>query len=122
MPNWLTTPGGTIPVKRHDRTSEYQSPVQKAELIYCNPQYAEIRLADECETTASLCDIAPYSHEVKEPASNISIPNENIDDVNNEEVIVEEPEAVPVAETFVVSKLCISSRTVPLLIDYLGYS
>ena len=122
LPNWLTTPGGTILVKRHDRISKYQSPVQKAELIHCNPQYAEIRLADGRETTVSLRDVAPYSHEVKEPVSNIPVPNENIVEVNNEEVIVEEPDTVPVDNTIVVPELRRSSRPIPPPIDRLGYS
>ena len=67
LPQWLTTPGGTVLLRRYERGSKYEPLVEKAELIQCNPQYAQIRLENGRETTVSLRDLAPYTDNPGDP-------------------------------------------------------
>ena len=61
LPEWLTTFGSTVLLRRHERGSKYEPVVEKVELINCNPQYAQIRLEGGRETTVSLRDLRPYT-------------------------------------------------------------
>ena len=62
VPSWLARPG-PVYVRKHVRRSKYDSPVEEAELIEANPEYAFIRLNTGHETTVSLRDLAPCSDE-----------------------------------------------------------
>ena len=123
LPNWLTTPGGTVLVKRHDRTSKYQSPVQKAELIHCNPQYAEVRLSDGRETTVSLRDLARYSDDLNQSVTNESNSEDNSDNsvTPSEDTVVEETIIIPEETSNDAPQIRRSSRPAPPPIDRLGY-
>ena len=123
LPNWLTTPGGTVLVKRHDRTSKYQSPVQKAELIHCNPQYAEVRLSDGRETTVSLRDLARYSDDLNQSVTNESNSEDNSDNsvTPSEDSVVEETIIIPEETSNDAPQIRRSSRPAPPPIDRLGY-
>ena len=61
LPEWLTTFGSTVLLRRHERGSKYEPVVERVELMNCNPQYAQIRLEGGHETTVSLRDLAPYT-------------------------------------------------------------
>ena len=90
----------------------------KAELIHCNPQYAEVRLNDGRETTVSLRDVAPYS-DVNTSNSSESIPQEDISEVRVENSLNEEVGNIPVeTQTPLLRR---SSRPAPPPIDRLGY-
>ena len=92
LPEWLSTPGSTVLLRRHDRTSKYDSPVEKVEVLNCNPQYAEVRFSSGRESTVSLRDLAPFTVDTIENQPNppndkslrdsISIPD-SITPVNN---------------------------------------
>ena len=59
LPEWLSNPGSTILMRRHDRNSKYEPHVDRVELLNCNPQYAQVRLQNGRETSVSLRDLAP---------------------------------------------------------------
>ena len=108
-------------IRRHDKTSKYQSPVQKAELVHCNPQYAEVRLSDGRETTVSLRDVAPYSDVLNASLSGVSVPVEDPPGDPAEDSLDEESTVAPAEESFAVPEVRRSSRLPPPPIDRLGY-
>ena len=64
----FTASPGPVYVRKHVRGSKYESPVEEAELIEANPEYAFIRLNTGHETTVSLRDLAPCSDETSQDA------------------------------------------------------
>ena len=63
--SWLLTKG-TVYVRKHVKTSKYESPVEKAELISANPEYAFVRLKNGFETTVSIRDLAPCTRDTRD--------------------------------------------------------
>lgn len=58
VPTWLSAPGPVL-LKRHVRTSKYDSVVDKVDLLHATPNYAIVRMPNGRESTVSLKDIAP---------------------------------------------------------------
>ena len=61
LPTWLSAPGPVL-LKRHVRTSKYNSLVDKVDLLHAAPNYAIVRMPKGRETTVSLKDIDPMSY------------------------------------------------------------
>ena len=80
LPDWLSTPGATILMKRHQRNSKYEPLTDRVELVNCNPQYAQVRLPNGRETSVSLRDLAPLGDSLP-AAGDVNI--ENTDDVTD---------------------------------------
>ena len=61
VPSWLSSPG-LILVKRHVRSSKYESLVEEADLIHATLSYAHVRFRNGHETKVSLRDVAPLAN------------------------------------------------------------
>ena len=81
LPEWLTTPGNNVLLKRHERNSKYEPLVEKVELLNCNPQYAEVRFDSGRESTVSLRDLAPFTVDLTDNQSD-SINDESLSEEN----------------------------------------
>ena len=62
VPTWLSNPGPVL-LKKHVRSSKYDSLVEKVELIEANPQYAHVRFQSGREDTVSIRHLAPIGNE-----------------------------------------------------------
>ena len=56
--SWLSCPGPVL-LKRHVRSSKYDSHVEEVELIHATPSYACVRMQSGRDAIVSLRDIAP---------------------------------------------------------------
>lgn len=73
-PSWLLQPG-TVLVKRFNRQSKYEPPVEEATLLEGNHDYALIRYSDGRETTVSTRHLAPsHTAELVEDSGTQIIP------------------------------------------------
>ena len=104
LPDWLTTPGAKVLMKRHDRNSKYEPLTEQVELVNCNPQYAQVRLPDGRETTVSLRDLAPFGDgtsivepDPEEPVADNDYPGDHevTDDPFDNSLVVEAPTLHP---------------------------
>jgi hypothetical protein len=62
LPSWLTT-NGQVLLKKHVRSSKYDSICEEVELIDITPTYAKVRMDSGREVTVSLRDLAPLPKE-----------------------------------------------------------
>ena len=58
MPSWISKPG-TVLLRKHVRSSKYDSIVEPVELLEANAKYAHVKLPNGRETTVSLKHLAP---------------------------------------------------------------
>ena len=58
LPSWLTV-NGQVLLKKHVRSSKYDSICEEVELIDITPTYAKVRMDSGREVTVSLRDLAP---------------------------------------------------------------
>ena len=77
VPTWLISPGPVM-LKRHVRSSKYDTDVEKVELIHATPSYARVKFSNGREATVSLRDIAPVG-ESNFDDSEVVYDDENID-------------------------------------------
>ena len=100
LPEWLSTPGATILLRRHKRDSKYEPRVDRVELVTCNPQYAHVRFPNGRETSVSLRDLAPLGDADRLPEPEGIQPDIDIMQVPSEAVPSEAvtSEAVPTPE------------------------
>ena len=108
IPTWLT-PGNLVLMKRQT-TSKYDHPVEKVEIIDCNPQYAHVRMPDGREDTVSLKHLAPGEssesvESIRTPLSrHASLTDSPIEDTNteaqpsSEQAVPQTPTSVPEPE------------------------
>ncbi|CAB0005446.1 unnamed protein product [Nesidiocoris tenuis] len=98
-PSWLLQPG-TVLVKRFNRQSKYEPPVEEATLLEGNHDYALIRYSDGRETTVSTRHLAPsHTAELVEDSGTqiippIPIPNDVDSTRADEPPAQEEPSSV----------------------------
>ena len=74
VPSRLITPGPVL-LRHHVHTKKDKPLVDEIELLQANPQYAHVQYADDCETTVSLCHLAPLPEDTFSPNNILPEPN-----------------------------------------------
>ena len=82
VPTWLCAPGPVL-LRRHVRTSKYDSLVDKVHLLHAAPNYAIVRMPNGRETTVSLKDVAPYVADTSANESPVEIDEHFSENCNN---------------------------------------
>ena len=123
LPTWLVNKG-TVLVKKHARSSKYESLVEEADIMDLTPTYAKVKFQNGRESTVSLRDLAPLP-QIKnadsteplptsipcEPPSSTTTPLPPVIPNPNDKIVSGETTEMPTKELPVVSEVVLPRRS-----------